>query len=112
MINPYLPSFLLGLKEIPMQTIIYGMKTCKAVNVNDKAKTSWLLTVIILIVSVIIVITLMCIIRHKSKIYFCQSIGKRLANGHDLGDVKVKRSPFNNVGEQIEMSALTEAGSS
>ena len=57
--------------------------------------------VIILIASVIIVITLMCIIRHKI-------IGKRLANGHDLGDVNVKRSPSNVVGEHIEMSALIE----
>ena len=54
------------------------MKTYKAVNVNDSAKTSWLLIVIILIVSVIIVITLMCISRHKCKMNFCQSIGKRL----------------------------------
>ena len=51
--------------------------------------------------SVIIVITLMCIIRHKC-------IGKRLADGHDLGDVNVKRSSSNDVGEQIEMSALIE----
>ena len=84
------------------------MKTYKAVNVNDNTKTSWLLIVTILIVSVIVVITLMCIIRHNSKMNFCQSIGKRLANGHDLGDVNVKRSPSNDVGEQIEMSALTE----
>ena len=96
------------LKEIPMQSFIHRMKTYKAVNVNDNAKTSWLLIVIILIMSVIIVITLMCIIRHKSKMNFCQSIGKRLANGHDLGDVNIKRSPSNDIGEQIEMSALIE----
>ena len=35
--------------------------------------------------------------------YFCQSIGKRLTNGHDLWDVNV-----NDIGEQIEMSALIE----
>ena len=92
-----LPSYLLGLKEIPMQSFIHGMKTYKTVNVNTK--TSWLLIVIILIASVVIVITLMCIITHKS-------IGKRLAN--DLGDVNVKRLPSNVVGEQIEMSALIE----
>ena len=40
--------------------------------------------------------------------YFCQSIGKRLTNGHDLGDVNVKRSPSNDTGEQIEKSALIE----
>ena len=84
------------------------MKTYKAVNVNYNAKTSWLLTVIVLIVSVIIVITLMCVIRHKSKMNFCQSVGKRLANGHDLGDMNVKRSPSNDVGEQIEMTILIE----
>ena len=43
----------------------------------------------------------MFIIRHKS-------IRKRLVNGHDLGDVNVKRSSSNVVGEQIEMSALIE----
>ena len=52
-----LPSYLMGLKEIPMQNFIHGMKTYKAVNVNDNTKTSWLLIIIILIVSVIIVIT-------------------------------------------------------
>ena len=103
-----LPSYLMGLKEIPMQSFIHWMKTYKAVNVNDNAETSWLLIVIILIMSVIIVITLMCIIRQKSKMNFCQSIGKRLANGHDLGDVNIKRSPSNDTGEQIEMSALIE----
>ena len=98
----------MGLKEIPMQSFIHRMKTYKAGNVNDNAKTSWLLIVIILIVSVIIVITLMCIIRQKGKMKFCQSIGKRLGNGHDLGYVNGKRSPSNDVGEQIEMSALIE----
>ena len=66
-----------------MQSFLHGMKTYKTVNVNDSIKTSWLLIVIILIASVVIVITLMCIIRHKS-------IGKRVANGHDLGNVNVK----------------------
>ena len=96
-----LPSYLLGLKEIPMQSFIHGMKTYKNVNVNDNTKTSWILVVIILITSVVIVITLMCIIRHKC-------ICKRLSDGHDLGDVNVKRSSSNDVGEQIEMSALIE----
>ena len=67
-----------------MQSFILGMKTYKTVNVNDNTKNSWLLVVIILIASVVIVITLMCIIRHKC-------IGKWLADGHDLGDVNVKR---------------------
>ena len=40
-----LPSYLLGLKEIPMQVFIHGMKTCKTVNVNDNTKISWLLIV-------------------------------------------------------------------
>ena len=59
------------------------------------------MVVIILIASVVTVITLMCIIRHKC-------IGKRLADEHDLGDVNVKRSSPEDVGEQIEMSALIE----
>ena len=49
----------------------------------------------------------MGIIRRKSKT-FLSIIGKRLANGHDLGDVNVKRSPSNDNGEQIVMSALIE----
>ena len=50
------------------------MKTYKVVNFNKSATTSWLFVVIILIASVLIVITLMGIIRHKSKTYFCQSL--------------------------------------
>ena len=61
-----------------------------------------------MIVSVVIVITVVCMIRHKSKLYFCQAIGKRLANGHDLRNVNDKRSLSNDVGEKIEMSALIE----
>ena len=33
-----LPSYLLGLKEIPMQSFIHGMKTYKTVNVKDNTK--------------------------------------------------------------------------
>ena len=104
-----LPSYLLGLKEIPMQSFIHWMKTYKVVNVNDNVKTRWLLVVIILRASVVFLKPLMWIIRHKSKIYICQSIDKRLANGHDLWDVNVKqRSPSNDVGEQMEIFALIE----
>ena len=103
-----LPSSLQGLKEIPMQSFIHGIKSYETVNVNNDDEMSWSLIVIILIASVASVITLICIIRHRSKLHFCQAIGKRLANEHDLRSVNVKRSLSNDVGEQIEMSALID----
>ena len=103
-----LPSSLQGLKEIPMQSFIHGIKSYKTVNVNNDDEISWSLIVIILIASVVSVITLICMIRHRRKLHFCQAIGKRLANEHDLRNVNVKRSLSNDVGEQIEMSALID----
>ena len=85
-----------SLKEIPMQSFIHGIKSYKTVNVNNDDEISWSLIVIILIASVVSVITLICMIRHRSKLHFCQAIGKRLANEHDLRNVNA-----NDVGEQI-----------
>ena len=103
-----LPSSLQGLKEIPMQSFIHGIKSYKTVNVNNDDEISWSLIVVMLIASVVSVITLICMIRHRSKLHFCQAIGKRLANEHNLRNVNAKRSLSNDVGEQIEMSTLLD----
>ena len=89
-----------------MQSFIHEIKSYKTVNETNDDEISWSLIDIILIVSVESVITLICMIRHRSKLHFCQAIGKRLANEHDLRNVNVKRSLSNDVGEQIKMSAL------
>ena len=70
-----------------MQSFIHGIKSYKAANVNNDNEISWSLIVIILITSVVSVITVICLIRHRSKLYFCKAIGKRLANEHDLRNV-------------------------
>ena len=103
-----LPSSLQGLKDIPMQSFIHGIKSYKTVLVNNDDEISWSLIVIIFIASVVSVITLICIIRHRSKLHFCQAIDKRLANEHYLRNVNVKRSLSNDVGNDIEMSTLID----
>ena len=72
-----LPSSLQGLKEIPMQSFIHGIKSYKAINVKNDDEISWSLLVIILMASSVSVITLICMIRHRSKLHFV----KQLVNG-------------------------------
>ena len=84
-----------------MQSFIHGRKLYKTINVNNDDEISWSLMFIISIASAVSVITIICMMRHRSKPHFCQAIGKQLANEHDLRNVNAKQSLSNDVGELI-----------
>ena len=65
-----LPSHLLGLKEIPMQSFLRETGLYKSINFdNDKGKTNWTLVTVILIASVLSTIVIGWLISRKVKCY-------------------------------------------
>lgn len=102
-----LPSHLLGLKEIPMQSFLRETRAYKTINFDDdESSNNWTLVAVILVASVLVIIVIVWLVVRKRKCYLNQIIGKRLANVHDLERVNVKQPPIR--GEDIEMSALVE----
>lgn len=105
-----LPSHVLDLKEIPMQSFLHETRAYKPVILNGKQnETNWTIVTVVLIASVFIINIIVWLVIVKCKSCLTQMIGKRLANEHDLERVNVKQTPT--IGEDIEMSALIKEGS-
>ena len=105
-----LPSHLIGMREIPMQSFLRETKAYKMVDVDIKPhSSSWTISAVSLAASIIVIFIIICWVLRKGKCFLNQIIGKRETTRYDLEGVNVKQAPTN--GEQVEMSVLQEEGS-
>ena len=100
-----LPPHLLGLKEIPVQSLLSEARYCRPIILDEnKYGSNWVTVMIISVAStVVLFVTVWIILRKRQCIY--QIIGKRGASMHDSERASVSRSPNP---DDVELSTLVE----
>ena len=104
-----LPSHLVGMKEIPMQSFLRETKAYKSVSVvNTRNNSNWTLVAVSIVASILFLVIIVWLVIRKSKSFYNQIIGKRWTTTRDLEGVNVEQTPTK--GEKIEMSVLQTEG--
>ena len=100
-----MPPHLLGLKEIPVQSLLSETRHYRPIIFDEnKYRSDWVTVMIISVASTIVLFIIVWIILRKRQ-YICQIIGKRGASMHDSERVSVSRSPTPG---DVELSTLVE----
>ena len=104
-----LPSHLVGMKEIPMQSFLRETKAYKSVSVvNTRNNSNWTLVAVSIVASILFLVIIVWLVIRKSKSFYNQIIGKRWTTTRDLEWVNVEQTPTK--GEKIDMSVLQTEG--